>query len=271
MSSFVSPDFDHAPLIEVALSVQFQPLSGLTSAYAGRFWSTISQEFVQDFEQPPLSSINEFFGKIPGPAGALSIGLTLAPPGVRNWFMTADKTYLVQVQRNRFALNWRKTGNDSPYPRYPAIRAKFGEVFGKFSDFLRSANLGDCLIDMYEVSYINQWFFSGTQNYDQGLGSWLNLDTKQLDHIELESAAINAQYLLKGKSDQPIGRMYINVSPILSGAGERGINLELVCRVIPSPTTRNLDFSALDLAREKIVTTFTQITSDSAQRAWRGQ
>jgi uncharacterized protein (TIGR04255 family) len=271
MTDFVSETFENAPLIEVALSVQLQPLQLFTSAHAGEFWQTIKQDFPMSQDQPPLGPIGEFFGSSKNLQIGMPFPLQVGMPGIRNWFVSSDGTYLLQLQRDRFALNWRKTSSQPDYPRYPAIEARFIELFKKFAKFVENSAIGKCEINIHEVTYINQWLFNNDQNFDDGLGSWLQLAPNQVASLEMEAANINVQYLVRNSAFEPQGRLYVNVAPIVGPDGRNGINLELTCRIIPFNMGTPFEFGPLGLAREKIVTTFNEITSDSAQKAWRGK
>lgn len=271
MTEFLSETFENAPLVEVALSVQLQPLQMFTSAHAGEFWQSIKQDFPLSQEQPPLGPIGEFFGTSKNLQVGMPFPLHVGMPGIRNWFISSDGAYLLQIQRDRFALNWRKTISESAYPRYPVIRARFVELYEKFSKFIESAAIGKCEINIHEVTYINQWLFNNLQDIDDDIGSWLRIAPNQVASLEMESTNINVQYLVRNSTSEPQGRLYVNAAPIVGPDGRNGINLELTCRVIPFKLGSSFEYSPLDLAREKIVTTFKEITSDSAQKAWRGK
>lgn len=271
MKEFQSETFENAPLIEVALSVQFQPLHQFTSAHAGEFWQQIKVDFPSSQDQNPLPPIGEFFGQIRGIPSSQTFAIQIGTGGIRNWFTTTDGSYLLQLQRDRFALNWRKTSPSASYPRYPVIKRKFLELFENFQTFLKMAELGGCDINIHEVTYINQWMLNVDQKIDDGLGTWLRLAPKNVADLEMESANIGAQYLVKAENSSPIGRLYVNVAPTLGAKGEQGINLELTCRIIQFDNSPTKQFLPMDLARKNIVTTFKQITSDSAQKVWRGE
>lgn len=276
MKEFKSETFDKAPLIEVALSVQFQPIQQFTGAHAGEFWQLIKDEFSISQEQMPLPPIGEFFGQARGVPSFPPFALQLGSAGVRNWFSTGDGNYLLQLQRDRMALNWRKTAANPDYPRYPNIKKKFVELFELFNKYLSTTGLGECEINIHEATYINQWVLHGDQKIGDGLGHWLQLAPKNVAELEMETANINVQYLVKSEttsaeSTTPIGRLYVNVAPIFGVTGEKGINLELTCRIIQFGQQSQSPFLPMDLARQNIVTTFKQITSDSAQRVWRGE
>jgi uncharacterized protein (TIGR04255 family) len=251
--------------------VQLQPLQMFTSAHAGEFWQSIKQDFPISQEQPPLGPIGEFFGSAKNVQVGFPFALQVGMPGIRNWFVSSDNTYLLQLQRDRFALNWRKTPSQPDYPRYPAIREKFVELYKLFAQFVTTSGLGQCEVNIHEVSYINQWFLRNNEKIGDGLGSWLSLAPNQVATLEMESANINVQYLVRESGPEPIGRLYVNVAPIVGSDGRNGINLELTCRIIPLALGDAFEFHPLDLARKNIVTTFKEITSDSAQKIWRGE
>lgn len=268
----MSPDFKNAPLVEVALSVQFQPLAGFAGAHAGEFWQEVKADFPVAQDQPPLQPINEFFGgSRPAPA-FMDIGLSFGYTGTRTFFLTADGDFLIQIQNNRFAVNWRKTAAKPEYPRYEAVKAKFDKYFEMFRKFVAKSGIGSGIVktDLFEAHYVNQWLLEKGKSYDAAIGDWVKLLNNQITSLEMEQASISTQYLIKGISDQPVGRLYLNVSPIINVSGQFGINLELICRTLPFEDGAKAEFAPLDLAREKIVTTFKQITSDSAHQFWRG-
>ena len=99
---FISPNYRNAPLIEVALSVQFKQKPQFAGAHAGIFWQRIEQVYPEVQEHPPLGPIDELFG----PSQMSAIEFQLGPPGSRHWFLSRDGHRLVQLQRDRLALNW---------------------------------------------------------------------------------------------------------------------------------------------------------------------
>ncbi len=52
------------------------------------------------------------------------------------WFLNGNGTRLVQIQRDRFAFNWRKTDADEKYPRYNQVRSGFSQNLEVFTQFL---------------------------------------------------------------------------------------------------------------------------------------
>src|SRR5664280_2086175 len=134
------PDFRKPPLAETVLSLQFEPLPGLTSAHLGMLWARFRSRFSVVEEHPPLPSVFERFGP-PTPA-QVEVSYEEKPPAPRLWFLNEAGSELIQVQTDRFVHIWRKTETLNPYPRYEPIRDKFREEVVALEDFLREEELG---------------------------------------------------------------------------------------------------------------------------------
>jgi uncharacterized protein (TIGR04255 family) len=262
---FVSPFFEKAPLIEVALSVQFRQKPNFVGAHAGLFWERIKVPYAVAQEQPRLGPIDEVFGT----SQLSTIQFHAGFAGNRHWFLTEDGANLVQLQTDRLALNWRRTSTNSQYPRYESLSREFDRVFQLLDGFFAELQMDKCEVNMCEVTYINQWFFAHGEKFSDAVKEWLTLAPTNSASLEMETASIAARFLVKINEKTPIGRLYVNVSPISNSTGSQGVNLEITCRVRPTSSTEP-HIQGLALAHEKAVTTFQEITSDEAQRKWRG-
>ena len=271
MAKFKSPYYPNAPLVEVALSVQFQPLQKFTSAHVGYFWNKIRKDFAIVQEHSTLPPVNEFFGSPRPILPQFGVGLQFGFPGIRHWFLDAEGIYLIQIQNNRFIFNWRKLQSNKPYPRYEVLRKKFSKYLNLFKSFVAQQDLGQVSFELFEAHYVNQWPLQDGKSFGEVIGGWLKLVPSQVTSLEFEQANISSQFLVKGDSGQPVGRLHVNVVPTLSQQGQYGVSLDLICRIVPFDLNASRELLPLDLAREKIVTTFQQITSDSAQEFWRGE
>jgi uncharacterized protein (TIGR04255 family) len=88
-------------------------------------------------------------------------------PGPRSWFISSSGSKLIQVQRDRFIVNWRKADADKTYPRYEReMRPRFEHEWREFQDFVREIDLGPMDVQQCEVTYVN--------NVIQG-GEWQDL------------------------------------------------------------------------------------------------
>lgn len=264
-STFVSPVFPKAPLVEVALSAQYRAKPQFCGAHAGEFWRRIPNTYSVVQEQAPLGSIDEVFGSTQMSAIQFHAG----HPGSRHWFLTADGQQLVQLQKDRLALNWRRVAPTLSYPGFDKLLVEFEELLATADELFINLGMDRCQINMCEITYINQLFFEKNDKFSDAIGDWLNFTPPNSRSLEMESARISAQYLVQLNDEVPIGRLYVNVSPIVSGTGSQGINLEITCRVRPTSGAKPY-IAGLRVAHEKAVTVFQEITSNDAQQKWRG-
>ena len=120
MSKFEAPrpEYDAPPVIEVVLSFQFEPLAELKAAQFGLLWAQFRKEFPRIEEHPPIAPVTENFELSARERFGLQIEMSEIPLLPRTWFLNETGTELIQVQRDRFIHNWRKTDKGQAYPRY---------------------------------------------------------------------------------------------------------------------------------------------------------
>lgn len=137
------PSYQHPPVVEVALSVRFEPLRRLTPAHMGRFWDALGPAFSEAQEATPLAPDLEHLDD-QGSEPSFFFGLATDPPPSRVLLLQGDTGFLVQLQKDLFGANWRRApGTEDPYPRFPAVRDFFGQQFDVFTEFIRSQQLGE--------------------------------------------------------------------------------------------------------------------------------
>ncbi|MCB9638690.1 MAG: hypothetical protein H6727_07265 [Myxococcales bacterium] len=111
------------PIVEVACGFVFAPLD-LDALDFGLYWNTRSDMYPKKELHPALQ---EF------------IGIRLGSPPMRAWFVSEDEQRILQIQSDRFYMNWRR--RDGQYPRFSdnegnqGLKALALEEFEKFSHF----------------------------------------------------------------------------------------------------------------------------------------
>jgi uncharacterized protein (TIGR04255 family) len=136
------PDFEKPPVIEVALSVQFERLPDFKVSHYGLLWHKWKKELPKTEEHPPISPAIEEFGIPDMKKASAFIEVLEDLPMPKCWFMNDEGTRLVQLQNDRFVLNWRRMQTDEPYPHYPQLKSEFERKFGDFIQFLQENNIG---------------------------------------------------------------------------------------------------------------------------------
>ena len=264
------PEFASPPVIEVALSVQFVPLTTLTTAQLGLLWGCFRDEFPDTEDQPPLPHIVEAFdgALIPPP----TIEILSEPQLPRCWFKSSSDPLLIQVQRDRFVFNWRQSGSREPYPRYPTVRERFQQHFRKFERWVSDAGVGPIVPDQCEVTYVNHIVSDDGKSQGQLVpeifATWTGLQAGALLSAP-EDIGFQIRHRIESPSGHPLGRLHIRVEPRVEIATGRQL-LRLVLTARGAPPTEDLPgiLMFFDLGREYIVRGFTEITSEAAHRAW---
>lgn len=264
------PDFGSPPVEEVVLSVQFEALTEFGLPHFGLLWSQYRGEYPKTEDKAPLSPVKEEFGT-PKPQ-SLQLQIVQEPAPQRCWFVNENGTELVQVQRDRFVVNWRRTGTDTPYPRYEHVRERFLSNFRIFETFLHDHNFGEISPTQCEVTYVNHlpagrgWKRHG--QFKEILSVWSG---KHSDRFLPEPEDINVQfrYNILSSDGEPIGRLHIVMEPrIKLDDASPLIRLALTAR--GAPLGKNVDgiVSFFDLGREYVVRGFASVTSRKMHRIW---
>lgn len=119
---------DAPPIIEVVCGVHFAPLVGLDPLVVGAYGATRRDEFPKHSLHPVL---------VEDPARLLS-----ESPPIRTWLISADDSFVLQFQSDRFYVNWRKSRG--AYPRFGdhdggvGLLGKTLSEFERFSAFCES-------------------------------------------------------------------------------------------------------------------------------------
>lgn len=138
-----TPRFDRPPLVEVACGLEHEPLVLLQAPHLGLFLREL-KGFGRFTTQPQLASTDE--------TGELTITAGDVP---RTLFWSEDDQWVVQMQRDRFVVNWRKHGQH-PYPGFETVTAKRHELLEVWQGFLaRELGAEPPPAKRYELTYIN--------------------------------------------------------------------------------------------------------------------
>lgn len=266
------PEFDNPPVVEVALSVQFEALANLRTPQIGLLWQQFRDRFPKTEEHPPLDSVFERFGVPPTPKGVVRFQMLTAPPVPRCWFLNADGTELVQVQQDRFVHNWRKVGDQNTYPRYERVRQTFESELSRFGEFLSREQVGELNPNQCEITYVNHIASGeGWTNHGQ-LDDVLSLFSPQYtDKFQPtpEDAKVSVKFVIPNGSE-PLGRLHVAVEPVFRSADDAPLfALTLTARGRPvAPGVAGV-LGFMDTGREWIVRTFASITTPRMHQIWR--
>lgn len=143
--------FGDPPITEVVCGILFDPIDALDPVAVGRFWEGQHFAFPGKQLQPAV---------VGGPAEGLVLELAPVPP-LRTWLLSGDDSRVMQIQSDRFYLNWRARGG-----RYPSFNDRTNEPgtgllvevlarFTEFSKFLKEKLSETPRIQKVEMSMID--------------------------------------------------------------------------------------------------------------------
>lgn len=261
------PDFEHPPVIEVALSVQFEALENLRIAHLGLLWPKFRDRYPVIQEHAPIVNLVERFDQKPSPPQ--QIGVTLSEqPDARVWFLNKEGSHLVQVQRNRFARNWRGLGQD--YPRYERLRASFQEDYANFEEFLVGEQLGTLSLMQAEVTYVNHIFAGNVWSGHGDAHKVFEICALPQGAESLaEDFGFAARYVIPDIEGDPAGRLHVTVRSAYRAKDQRPLFvMQLTARGKSKVDGLEGILSFMNLGREWIVNRFAALTTRQMHEVW---
>ena len=263
------PDFQKPPVAETVLSLQFEQITGLTTAHVGLLWHRFRERLPLVEEQPPLQPVFEEF-ELPSPP-QVKVTIEEKPPVPRVWFLNESKSELIQVQTDRFIHNWRKMQGLDPYPHYEPIRKKFREEVAILERFLTDEGLGELAVNQCEVTYVNHIETSGVWErhgqLEMVLRNWSRLPAGAF-LPEVEDEVLRLRFVIPGEG-KPVGRLHVALHPARKKADDSPIlSMNLTARGVPLGEGVEGAFAFFDLGRKWIVKGFTDLTTPEMHRAW---
>jgi uncharacterized protein (TIGR04255 family) len=146
------PNYENPPVVEVVCGVQFKPIEQFNVAHIGLLWQRFQPEYVACKEQNPLPPVIEQM-TVPPPEQPLHELQIFSLP--RIWYVNKNESHVIQVQRDRFLTNWKKTDTVPEYPRYGAVIENFQTRLKEFRSFLVDCGLKEPEPLQYEMTYVN--------------------------------------------------------------------------------------------------------------------
>jgi uncharacterized protein (TIGR04255 family) len=254
------PSFENPPVVEVVMGVQFQPLNSLQVPHFGRFWETVRPKYSECTEKPPIVSQIEDLGR-PGALKDSSLQISQVPPIPRVWFECPSGEWLIQLQRDRFLHNWRSSGENPSYPRYPTVRDAFFTQWSNFRRFVADEKLGNISITQLDITYLNH---IAPWNEDSDLGQvFPDFRWREGDRLlgKPEACNISCAFALPDNNS----RLRATIKPGIHQEKGSLLQFELTVRGLPADDDHEGWF---DSGRRWIVTAFADLTSGQWHEKW---
>ena len=139
---FPFPNYEHPPIHEVSIGLDFAKLDRLLIPHVGLFWTQIRSEF------PKVLHASPYIGR------EFTVDASTGLPMPRIWFVDPTDSRLLQLQSNRFNFNWRR-GEGGEYPHFPKISEEFFRHYATFEKFAADQDIGLVAPSQFDLSYVN--------------------------------------------------------------------------------------------------------------------
>jgi uncharacterized protein (TIGR04255 family) len=262
------PEFGRPPVSEVAASIHFPALSNWRSVYGGVFWTQIRSDYPAAQSAIPLPYATEKFDEITFLTEP--IRFQAADPDLqRFWFLSEDGTKLLQVQKDRLIVNWRKVIGNEVYPRYDyEIRPRFKKEIKRFRSFISENDLGNIEEVQCELTYVNDFIMGEDWNsFPEAIALLSHWTPRGSTNFLPPLDTLSFQGFFTFPEGN--GRLHFAAQHVLRQIdNKQAVQLRLNARGNPDTSSDEDILSWMDLAREWIVRGFTDFTSSSAHRLW---
>lgn len=263
------PKYRNPPVNEVVCGIFFDPIKQFQAPFLGLFWERIKPQFATCEEVAPLVTTIERFDK--SPKTPLHLEVQEIPPYPRVWFHNADKTRIIQVQRDSFLYNWRRIRSEDDYPSYKTVIKCFQDHLKGFLDFNAEMGFDPITHRQYELTYVNHIPQNEGWETLGNLGSlfpdfkWESERDRFLPHPE--TLNWRTSFVLPEK----IGRLHVSIQTGFRRKDDQPtLILEMKVRGLGnSPSEENM-MAWFDLAHSWIINGFADITDLNVQdKIWR--
>lgn len=257
--SFTSP-----PLVEVAFSIQFRQLDKFHLALIGVVWDELKNDYPHVGYEPKLDHQVEKFG-LNFNAGEIPNFKFLQKPDIpRVTFSDNQGEYLIQIQNDRFVLNWRKNANNI-YPRHELLSSRLFEEFTRFRNVLAKHDIDEFIPDQLEITNVNH-----IEVTSEPIGLVLNevLDNKVFSKNPVEGFSTNVYQKLKYK-EKVSGRIYTNLEKTKRRTDLKDVYVvKITARSHPDGQDDDSMKGLFSFLRESINEVFQSITTDNYHIKW---
>src|SRR5439155_10097567 len=180
----------------------------------GVLWTEFRRGFPRIEEHPPIAGVIENFELSARDRFGFQIEMSEIPLLPRVWFLNDAGTELIQIQRDRFIHNWRKTDKGQTYPRYEYIRQRFESELKVFTKFLEAEGIKGFVVNQAEVTYINH-IVSGTvwhkhSELNKVISPWCGRYSDEF-LSEFEDGNLATRFLISDREGKPIGRLHVEL------------------------------------------------------------
>lgn len=245
--------------------MQFDALDGLRLVDLRLLWEAFRDEYPIVEEHPARPPM----ALAPGDEFQLRFTLAEAAPPPLLWFVSRDGDRLVQVQRDRIVVNWRRRETE-PYPRYAdTVRPMLMEAWHRLESVVNDLELGPLVPNVCDVLYVNmleadEAAWTSFAGLAEVVAPWSG---KHSDDFLPPPAEVGFS-VGYDMTDGP-GRLTVEGTPLRrADSGAAALLLQLTARGPAASGDLAGAVAFLDRGREWIVKGFVSVTTDRMHEYW---
>lgn len=146
------PAYDHPPIVELVIGVQFTRLAAMKTGHFGAFWGTLPQEeewsILEDAPALPAESL-----ELPA-MPPWTFRIAAGDVSTRLQIRKKSGNRMIQIQQDKLFLNW--LGEDGgQYPRFDNLLPEFKNLLSRLQAFTDAHSLGAIDCNQWELTYVN--------------------------------------------------------------------------------------------------------------------
>lgn len=230
-------------------------------------WQHFRARFPNVEEKPEIQTAVERFGplELRTPGVRFEVGTAPAP---RYWFVNESGRDLVQIQRDRFVRNWRKTEEYPDYCSYDQLRDQFIDDWELFAKFVTEECALTLVPNQCEVTYVNILEDTQPSQLADAI-TWIRGTYSDEYLATPDDVELTLRYVLKDESDAPWGRLHLSAMPAIRVTDHQPVTRVSVT-VRGAPTSGDTDgaLAMLDKGHEAAVRGFASITTSEMHNKW---
>ena len=257
--------FHSPPVFETALAIQFNELESFKAAHFGLFYEKVASRFPIIEDQPRAEPIVERFPLRPR---QVQFGFKELRGPARVFFRDReDGNLLLQLQPDRFGLNWSRATPEEKYPPFGQNGPIFIEEFKQFAQFCEEQKLGAPHPNLCEVVYVNHIFPNADEDGIQCMERVVaGISLTQRDAFRSpELASFNRVFSIPGQK----GRWYAEAGLGRHAKEDDFVVLKITARVLHQDGEDVAD--NIQMAHDFVVNGFVAVTTKEARLSRWGQ
>jgi uncharacterized protein (TIGR04255 family) len=262
------PDFAAPPIVEQAITLDFNPIHGFSLVHFGQFFGEVASEFPDHSHDIRLDALVENAGLESSP----EIGIRLVQMGSHlPRLLLRNATELIQVQNDRFSFNWCKPPIGGEYPRWETTFSRFNATLERFEDFLSAAGLAPLALRQCEVTNVNIIPVSTFGSSFDDIGKAFVVDPLDFNVPCLvpETYVRTRQHRIVNADSGMRGRLHTLLQPAYSASdGSAAFKLDFTARSLPNLNMKTEVAEFFGIARDSINAAFMATTTKQMHKLW---